>query len=89
MKVLLYASTLLFIGSCATLSHKEKIQTLRDNVDIYKPSILKTYANTITASELKEHLYIFSSDAYQGRQVGTSGQKKLLNILKTITLKKK
>ncbi len=86
MKIVLYVSALLFIGSCATLSHKEK-QGLRDNIDIYKPSILKKYAKTITANELKEHLYIFSSDAYQGRQVGTSGQKEAVEYLKNNYIK--
>tara|TARA_R110002049_G_scaffold85509_1_gene217352 strand:+ start:4016 stop:5038 length:1023 start_codon:yes stop_codon:yes gene_type:complete len=33
------------------------------------------YANTITASELKEHLYIYAGDAMQGRMTGTKGQK--------------
>lgn len=87
MKIILYVSTLLFVGSCATLSHKENIQAIRDNIDIYKPSILKTYANTITASELKEHLYIFSSDNYQGRLAGSSGQKEAVEYLKSYYIK--
>tara|TARA_R110002124_G_scaffold227889_2_gene393248 strand:- start:109 stop:1131 length:1023 start_codon:yes stop_codon:yes gene_type:complete len=33
------------------------------------------YANTITASELKEHLYIYAGDAMRGRMTGTKGQK--------------
>ena len=34
------------------------------------------YAETITASELKEHLYTFASDEFEGRNTGEPGQKK-------------
>ena len=34
------------------------------------------FANTITASELKEHLYTFASDEFEGRNTGEPGQKK-------------
>ncbi len=40
------------------------------------------YANTITASELKEHLYTFASDEFEGRETGEPGQKKAANYLK-------
>lgn len=33
------------------------------------------YANSITAEELKEHLYTFASDAMEGRATSTDGQK--------------
>jgi Zn-dependent M28 family amino/carboxypeptidase len=82
MKILLYTTALIIVGSCATLSHKEKIQALKGNIEIYQPLNLKAYANTITASELKEHLYIFSSDSLEGRLVGSLGQKKATKYLK-------
>jgi Zn-dependent M28 family amino/carboxypeptidase len=34
------------------------------------------YMNTITADELKKHLYIVASDEMEGRQTGSAGQKK-------------
>ena len=34
------------------------------------------FANTITMDELKHHLYIISSDEYEGRETGKAGQKK-------------
>ena len=34
------------------------------------------YMNTITADELKRHLYIVASDEMEGRETGSSGQKK-------------
>lgn len=41
------------------------------------------YANTITSSELKEHLYIFASDEFEGRDTGEPGQKLAAEYLKT------
>ena len=40
------------------------------------------YANTITLNELKENLYTFASDAYEGRNTGEEGQKKAAEFLK-------
>ncbi len=40
------------------------------------------YANTITTSELKDHLYIFASDEFEGRDTGEPGQKKAAEYLK-------
>lgn len=38
-----------------------------------------TYANTITEGELKEMLYTFASDEFEGRDTGKEGQKKALH----------
>lgn len=55
-----------------------------------KPDVKKTisatgnpekYAATITAKELKEHLYIFASDSMEGRFTGSEGQKKAANYI--------
>lgn len=40
------------------------------------------YANTITAEDLKTHLYIYASDEMEGRMTGSAGQKKAVNYLK-------
>ncbi|WP_251742777.1 M28 family metallopeptidase [Gramella sp. AN32] len=40
------------------------------------------YAKTITAQELKDHLYIFASDEFEGRETGEPGQKKAAEYLK-------
>jgi len=40
------------------------------------------YAETITEAELKEHLFIYASDEYQGRETGTPGQKKAIAYIK-------
>ncbi len=40
------------------------------------------YAKTITQADLKEHLYTYASDAYQGREAGEEGEEKAVNYLK-------
>lgn len=40
------------------------------------------YAKTITQEELKEHLYIYASDEFEGRETGKPGQKKAVAYLK-------
>ena len=39
------------------------------------------YANTITAKELMDNLYVYSSDYFQGRETGTLGQKRAIDFL--------
>ncbi|WP_297707329.1 M28 family peptidase, partial [uncultured Eudoraea sp.] len=41
----------------------------------------QVYAETITEKELKEHLYIYASDEFQGRETGQPGQKKAVDYL--------
>ena len=43
---------------------------------------VEEYGKTITAAELKEHLFTFASDDFQGRDTGKPGQKKAANYLK-------
>ena len=40
------------------------------------------FAKSITAENLKTHLYIFASDEFEGRYTGEAGQKKAVNYLK-------
>ena len=40
------------------------------------------YGETITSEELKEYLYIFSGDEFEGRDTGEPGQKKAAEFLK-------
>ncbi|MFX0557116.1 M28 family peptidase [Maribacter sp. CXY002] len=41
------------------------------------------YASSISESELKEHLYTYASDEYEGRETGQPGQKKAIAYLKS------
>ncbi|MFK5971929.1 MAG: M28 family peptidase [Flavobacteriaceae bacterium] len=40
------------------------------------------YAESITEAELKEHLYTYASDEFEGRETGQPGQKKAIAYLK-------
>ncbi|NAY91155.1 M28 family peptidase [Muricauda sp. JGD-17] len=42
-----------------------------------------TYAQTITEEELKDHLYVYASDDFEGRETGKPGQKKAVEYLKS------
>lgn len=70
IKKILFFSILTLAFSCKT--PKKSIQEVNP----------EKYANTITASELKDHLYTFASDEFQGRDTGKPGQKKAANYLK-------
>ena len=66
-KTLLLACALLVLFSCQKPATKEDIVN---------------YAGTITQDELKEHLYTYSSDEFEGRDTGDPGQKKAVEYLK-------
>ncbi len=42
----------------------------------------KEYAATITEEELKEHLVVYASDEFEGRETGEPGQKKAVQYIK-------
>lgn len=67
--IVLLATTLFSCSSSLTSINKEG-------------KLMETYANSITLKELKENLYEFSSDAYEGRNTGEPGQKKAAEFLK-------
>ncbi|MBT8184279.1 MAG: M28 family peptidase [Eudoraea sp.] len=41
------------------------------------------FANTITEAELKEHLFTYASDEFEGRETGKPGQKKAAEYIRT------
>ncbi|SDQ80159.1 M28 family peptidase [Flagellimonas zhangzhouensis] len=49
------------------------------------PKILDpvAYGETITENDLKDHLYTYASDEFEGRETGTAGQKKAVEYLKS------
>src|SRR5689334_23220777 len=55
-------------------SAQKKVETSHNNVPTLDSGLTK-YMNTITAGELKTHLYIVASDKMEGRDTGTEGQK--------------
>ncbi len=64
--------------SCGTPSQKEAV-TQNSTNDPVDPS---TYASTITSDELKEMLYTYASDEFEGRETGEKGQKMAVEYLK-------
>lgn len=44
--------------------------------------IAKNYAKTIEEQDLKEFLYVYASDYFQGRETGTLGQKRAVTFLR-------
>ena len=59
-----------FVAALALSCSSTKTTAEKDNSDPTK------YMNTITASDLKTHLYIVAADSMEGRETGSSGQKK-------------
>ncbi len=65
----------LFICFCTLTSCHSQNNTL-DSEDVSE------YAKTIKASELKDALYTYASDKFEGRKTGEPGQKKAVDFLK-------
>ncbi len=76
MKIFLYLALSSLILSCN--STKKSLEGQRTNLD---------YANTITAENLQEHLYIYAGDEMEGRMTGTRGQKKAVEYLRDFYIK--
>jgi Zn-dependent M28 family amino/carboxypeptidase len=66
MKNLSYIFLLLLIFSCSTEAQKTVVD----------------YAESITESELKTHLYTYASDEFMGREAGTEGETLAINFLR-------
>ncbi|WP_053992865.1 M28 family peptidase [Mangrovimonas sp. TPBH4] len=65
----------LFLYSCSSSKKNEHFSLTPTFAD---PTV---YAQTITSNELKELLYTYASDEFQGRETGTEGQKKAVAFL--------
>ncbi|MBF8150896.1 M28 family peptidase [Winogradskyella sp. F6397] len=70
---LFFASVLLFVGSCATIRHSEKINNLKNSIAFKDKTIVNTYLNTINSEDLKAHIVEVASDKYNGRMTGEEG----------------
>jgi Zn-dependent M28 family amino/carboxypeptidase len=69
----LFPICLLVFSFIACSSSQNKSKTTTDAV---------TFAKTITAEELKEMLYTYASNEYEGRKTGEPGQKKAIEFIK-------
>ena len=74
MKIFIYTFVFFFFLACSSSQNTSKEIKTINNVG--------KYAATITAENLKTHLYIFASDEFEGRNTGEPGQKKATKYLK-------
>lgn len=77
MKLFVVAAMTVLIASCNATKTEVK-QT--DKIDTVVSPV--KYANTITAADLKKHLYIYAGDAMEGRMTGSKGQKMAAEYLR-------
>nr|WP_242203772.1 M28 family peptidase [Aestuariivivens insulae] len=82
MQTLLTLSLFSLLGTCATEKYSTKIKNLQNSIKIVDSINAVKYANTITSEELKTHLYAFASEEFEGRKVGTKGQKLAAKFIK-------
>ncbi|OUR97733.1 peptidase [Flavobacteriales bacterium 33_180_T64] len=75
-------ATALLLASCGSSNQNTTKQTQSKT-----PVDPTQYGNTITSDELKELLYTYASDEFEGRETGEPGQKKAVNYLKDQYLK--
>ncbi len=71
-----------FIAIGLVLSCNTQQKTISEPSQKAKEIDPTIYAQTITEEELKEHLYIYASDDFEGRETGKPGQKKAVDYLK-------
>ena len=82
MKVFIFTAALSLVGSCATERYSDKIQGIKDDIVFKNKQEITSYANTITANELKSEVYYLSSDDLKGRKTGEIGFEMVSNYLK-------
>ncbi|WP_026451926.1 M28 family metallopeptidase [Aequorivita capsosiphonis] len=76
MKFILFLIFSPFILSCNATQNTKGPK--KKNID---------YANTITAKELKEHLYTYAGDAMEGRMTGSKGQRMAADYIRDFYIK--
>ena len=81
MKIYFLLSAFILIGSCTETKYATKIENLKESIDLVDSDLVKKYAATITAQELKIKLYQFAANSFEGRATGEEGQKKATNFL--------
>ncbi len=76
------ASWMILMGSCSEERYTVKIEKLKKSIVVTDSLDVIKYANTITANDLKMHLYKYASKEFGGRAAGTEGQRKAAEFLK-------
>ena len=75
MKNLVILYCFLLLLSCGSNNNLGDTNNTNDD-------LASKYANTISSTDLKEHLYIIASEDFEGRETGEPGQKKAAEYLK-------
>jgi hypothetical protein len=81
-KVLLLCYTSIICFSCGTTYKNVPDSDSEATTESPLKNEVSFYAETITAQELKEALYIYASDEFEGGETGEPGQKKASSFLK-------
>ena len=76
-KTLFILGIIAVIYSCGTSKNTNTTQT-----KVIPPANVSEFASTITSVELKEMLYTYASDAFEGRETAQPGQKKAVEYIK-------
>lgn len=70
---------LVALAAACNSSQKTVIESVEQAV---APADPVAYAATITEAELKEHLFVYASDEFEGRETGMPGQKKAVEYIR-------
>ncbi|OSY87612.1 peptidase M28 [Tenacibaculum holothuriorum] len=81
MKKIMYLASAAVLVACG--SSKETAVDADSNIDASEK-----YAKTITAKDLGNHLFVYASDEFEGRNTGEPGQKKAVKYLKDFYVSK-
>ncbi|MCM4152538.1 peptidase [Arenibacter sp. N53] len=74
---------ILFVALGLFLACNSSQKTISQQTEPVKTAVdPQVYAESITEAELKEHLYTYASDEFEGRDTGEPGQKKAVEYLK-------
>ncbi|MCK0192130.1 M28 family peptidase [Arenibacter sp. F20364] len=74
---------ILFVALGLTMACNSSQKTISQQIEPVKTSVdPRIYAESITEAELKEHLYTYASDEFEGRDTGEPGQKMAVEYLK-------
>ncbi|MCK0135859.1 M28 family peptidase [Arenibacter sp. S6351L] len=74
---------ILFVALGLSLACNSSQKTISQQIEPVKTSVNPlVYAQSITEAELKEHLYTYASDEFEGRDTGEPGQKLAVEYLK-------
>lgn len=74
---------ILFVALGLSLACNSSQKTISQQIEPVKESVdPQVYAESITEAELKEHLYVYASDEFEGRDTGEPGQKMAVEYLR-------